>query len=110
MPAGSQLRRKINRHLRQASADAGTDLVFTELEAWLVDRACELEDWREQLQARRDAEEAREAGAATVVNLSGEVRRCVAAVADLMGRLDFGPGAVQQIRRPGRPGGARPVA
>jgi hypothetical protein len=58
MPASSQLRRKINAALRQASADAGTDLVFTELETWLVDRAVELEDWREQLQARRDAEQA----------------------------------------------------
>jgi hypothetical protein len=110
MAAGQQLRRKINAALRQASADTGTDLVFTEPEAWLIDRAVELEDWREQLQARRDAEQAREAGAATVVSLSGEVRRTINAIADLMGRVDFRADAAQPIRRPGRPGGQRPVA
>lgn len=97
--------------LRQSSRDTGTGLAFTELESWLIDRACELEDWREVLQARRDAEQAAEAGANTVVNLSGEVRRCVNAIADLVGRIDFGVGVQQQpIRRPGRPDGHRPVA
>ena len=110
--AGLRLRRKINAALRQAGADASTDLVFTEIETWLVDRAVELEDWREQLQARRDAEQAAEAGANTVVNLFGEVRRCVNAIADLVGRPDFGVGVAQpqSVRGPGRPGGERPVA
>jgi hypothetical protein len=61
--AGEKLRRRINAALRQAGTDAGTELVFSELENWLIDRACALEDWRVVLEGRRDAEQAREAGA-----------------------------------------------
>jgi hypothetical protein len=59
--------------------------VFSSVEEWLVDRITELEDQRERIAARLDAEQARGAGASTIVGLSGELRRLGAAVADLLG-------------------------
>jgi len=78
------------------------------------------------LEARRDAEAERGAGAATVANLSAELRRVVTTTADLLARVDFhGPAPDVQAKRwdplaarreggprrgPGRPGGSAPIA
>jgi hypothetical protein len=112
MTAGHKLRAKVHTMLRQAAADmGGAALEFDPLERWAIDRACAFEDRREQLQARLDAEVAAGAGAATLGNLSAEVRHLTRAVADLLGRVHFGADVAPPARRPGRPGGAaRPVA
>jgi hypothetical protein len=78
MSAGDKLRRRIHAALRDAGRDTGAELVFTEIERWAIDRATEIEDRREQLQTRLDAELAAGSGSATLVGLSGEIRRCVA--------------------------------
>jgi len=75
MSAGDKLRRHIHAALRDAGRDAGAELTFDQLEEWRIARAVELEDRREQLQARLDAELAAGSGAATVTNLSAERQR-----------------------------------
>ena len=89
MHAGQKLRRRVNAALMRAADDTGVKLELSEVETWLLDRACELEDQREQLQARLDDVLAHGAGAETVINLSAEVRRVVATTADLLARVDF---------------------
>jgi hypothetical protein len=123
--AGQRLRRRMNATLKRAADDAGIGLELDEIEAWLIDRACELEDWRLVLEARRDTEAERGAGAATVANLSAELRRVVTTTAGLLARVDFhgpapsveqkrwNPQAARRVARrgPGRPGASPlPVA
>jgi hypothetical protein len=71
----------VNATLKRAADDAGVDLELTDLECWVVDRAVELEDRPEQVQTRLDTELAANAGAATIGNLSAEVRRLVNTIA-----------------------------
>jgi len=89
MHAGQKLRRRVNTALMRAADEAGVRLELSEVENWLLDRACELEDRREQLQARLDDVLARRASTATVISLSAEVRRVVTTTADLLARVDF---------------------
>ena len=89
MHAGQKLRRRVNTALMRAADEAGVKLELSEVENWLLDRACELEDRREQLQARLDDVLARGASTATVISLSAEVRRVVTTTADLLARVDF---------------------
>jgi hypothetical protein len=126
MSAGDKLRRRIHAALRDAGRDTGAELTFDRLEEWRIARAVELEDRREQLQARLDAELAAGSGAATVTNLSAEVRRCLGTISDLLNAVDFGgPAPAVEGKRwdplaarrdaaagrgRGRPGGAVPVA
>ena len=126
MSAGDKLRRRIHAALRDAGRDTGAELVFTQVERWAIDRAVDIEDRRERLQHRLDAELDAVSGAETLANLSAEVRRCVTTITDLRAKIVFqgpapavedtrwNPLAARQAaaagRGPGRPGGSVPIA
>jgi hypothetical protein len=102
MSAGQRLRRSLDSELRKAAKTQGVILVWSPAEVAAIATAVRAADYAEVLQARFDsaaAADAEDAAAASVlVKVSAELRLLHRLVADMVARLQFGPGKAKSER------------
>jgi hypothetical protein len=95
---GRMLRRQFDEALDRASKQLGQRLQWTEHEEQALAAACDAADRRDQLQQVYEDELAGEARPAQLIKLSSEMRLLNKAVADLLGRVQVGPGPAKSER------------
>jgi hypothetical protein len=98
MTAGDQLRDDMARALAHAVRDAGRPLEFDERETRTIDSAAAAADRGEQLAALWTAELTGEARVSVAVKIAAEIRLCEKHVADLLARVNPGPGQAKSER------------
>jgi hypothetical protein len=101
LTAGQKLRRSLDSELRKAGAARGVTLAWMPAEKMAVDAAVAAADAAELLQSRFDALAAGGPDAgddALLLKVAAELRQQRRAVADLVGRLEFGPDRAKSAR------------
>jgi len=102
MTAGRKLRRDLDAELRKAGTAQGHVLVWSAREVAAIDAAVQAADHVEVLLARFDIAAAGDPGdmsvAAALCKLSAEIRQHRRTIADMVARLEFGPGKAKSDR------------